>query len=96
MSKPIQAALALIPREESGSLINQRMLDGYINATALCQAIGKDFYDYSRLKTTQDFIEALSTETGIHGSALIQAVRGGLPEMQGTWVHPQVAINVGQ
>lgn len=91
-----QLQLALIPHEEQGNLINQRLMDGYINATALCKASGKDFYDYSRLKVTQDFIAELSTETGIPGSALIQIVRGGVPEHQGTWVHPQVAIHLGQ
>lgn len=91
-----QLELALIKREVDKNPIEQRLMDGYINATALCKAAGKDYYDYARLKTTQDFISALISETGITGSALIQVIRGGVPQWQGTWVHPQVAINLAQ
>ena len=91
-----QLTLAFVDRQVDNNHIEQRLLDGYINATALCKACGKDFYDYSRLKTTKEFISELSSETGIHGSALIQVVRGGDPRFQGTWVHPQVAIHLAQ
>lgn len=96
MNKPIQTALALIPREENGNLINQRVIDGYINATALCQSVGKEMKHYLELSSTRAFVNELSSEVGIPTSALIQIVRGGIPELQGTWVHPQVAINLGQ
>lgn len=91
-----QMQLAVIDREVDNSHINQRLMDGYINATALCKACKKDFYDYSRLKSTKEFIDELSSETGITVSALIQTVKGGTPQFQGTWVHPQVAINLAQ
>jgi len=58
--------------------------------------VGKQFNDYSRLKTTQEFIRELSTVTGIPVTQLIQSVMGGVPELQGTWVHPDVAIHLGQ
>ena len=41
-------------------------------------------------------MQALSTETGIPVSELAQRLRGGHPELQGTWVHPQVAIHLAQ
>lgn len=91
-----QMQLAVIDREVDNSHINQRLMDGYINATALCKACKKDFYDYSRLKSTKEFIDELSSETEIPVSALIQTVKGGTPQFQGTWVHPQVAINLAQ
>lgn len=91
-----QMQLAVIDREVDNSHINQRLMDGYINATALCKACKKDFYDYSRLKSTKEFIDELSSETVIPVSALIQTVKGGTPQFQGTWVHPQVAINLAQ
>lgn len=93
-----QLKLALIERkaEDNEVSINQRLLDGYINATALCQASGKSFNDYSRLKSTNEFINELSSETGIPASELVQSVRGGDPRFQGTWVHPQVSINLAQ
>lgn len=96
MANTVQTALALITREVDENPINQRLLDGYINATALCKASGKNFADYARLKTTTDFLSELSSDMGIPMSALIQQVRGGMPEHQGSWVHPQVAINLAQ
>ena len=91
-----QFQLAVIEREVENSHIHQRLLDGYINATALCKACGKKLNDYTRLKATTDFLDVLSSETGIPVSALIQIVKGGEPQFQGTWVHPQVAINLAQ
>lgn len=41
-------------------------------------------------------MKALSTKTCIPSSTLIQAVRGGNVELQGTWVHPYVAVNLAQ
>jgi hypothetical protein len=48
------------------------------------------------LKATNEFINELSSDTGIPISALIQSVKGGDPRFQGTWVHPQIAINLAQ
>ena len=76
--------------------INQRAFDGYINATALCKACNKLFADYRRLKTTEEFLKELSSDMEIPISDLIQVIKGGIPDAQGTWVHPQVAINLAQ
>jgi hypothetical protein len=92
----MQQHLDLIPHAVQGGIIYQRPKDGYINATAMCQAAGKDWFDYRRLKTTVAFIEALVIETGIPGSVLVQSLKGGDTRIQGTWVHPQVAIHLGQ
>jgi hypothetical protein len=86
--------MVLIPHKVEDALINQRAIDGYVNATAMCKAVGKQFSDYSRLKTTQEFIKELSSATGIPVAELIQSVMGGIT--QGTWVHPDVAIHLGQ
>jgi hypothetical protein len=92
----MQQHLALIPRKIEGGVIHQRPKDGYINATAMCQAAGKLFSDYGRLTSTAAFVKALSAETGIPITELIQSLRGGDPTLQGTWVHPQVAIHLAQ
>lgn len=91
-----QQKLELIPHQVAGRIIEQRRGDGYINATAMCVATGKLFADYSRLKTTEAFLVALTADMGIPISELIQSVRGGDPTMQGTWVHPKVAIHLAQ
>ena len=51
-----QFQLALIAREVYGEVIHLRTKDGYINATAMCKSAGKLLADYTRLKTTQDFL----------------------------------------
>lgn len=91
-----QMSLAFVDRQIDDSHIEQRLMDGYINATALCKACGKNLADYLRLKTTNEFIKELSRDMGNPMSAVIQIVRGGNPRFQGTWVHPQVAINLAQ
>lgn len=94
---------ALIDHELDGEHIHQRPKDGYINATQMCKAAGKLFADYHRLNTTKAFLKELSSVMGIpiteqnqEVTPLILQIQGGTPELQGTWIHPQVAINLGQ
>lgn len=51
--------------------------DGYVNATALCKAVGKLMADYTRLRNTQDFLNELASDMGIPISELVQSVKGG-------------------
>lgn len=92
----MQGHLDLIPHKAQGAIVYQRPEDGYINATAMCRAAGKRWNDYSVLIATKGFLSALSAETGIPVSELVRAEKGGDVRLQGTWVHPQVAINLGQ
>lgn len=32
----------------------------------------------------------------ISQDGLVQSIVGGIPELQGTWVHPQIAIHLAQ
>ncbi|RAO74956.1 KilA-N domain-containing protein [Dyella jiangningensis] len=92
-----QLSLALIPHKvDNGLIIAQRQSDGYINATAMCQAVGKQFNDYTRLASTREYVDALSDETGIPVSELIQTFKGGDTSRQGSWVHPDLAIHLAQ
>ena len=87
----------LIEHPVSGEVVHQRPDDGYVNATELCHRVGKQFFDYRRLSSTDEFLEELSIETGIPVSKLVEVNRGrGDVVRQGTWVHPDVAINLGQ
>lgn len=92
----MQQHFDLIPHKAQGTIVYQRPADGYINATAMCQAAGKRFHDYVRLGTSTDYLAALSTETGIPVSTLVQIIKGGDVQVQGTWVHPHVAIHLAQ
>ena len=90
----------IIIHEANGLQIGQRCEDGYINLTKMAQASDKKFNDYLRLDTTKVFLDELSAVTGIPvtgKNGLIQIRQGGNNKnAQGTWGHPQVAINCGQ
>ncbi len=88
--------LALIPHVEEGEIIPQRTADGYISATALCKSVNKQFSHYHALKSTKDFIEELKKQTGMPETQLVHIISGGNPQLQGTWVHPYIAINLAQ
>lgn len=85
-----------LPHGYEGRVIEQRARDGYINATAMCQAAGRPWSRYWENRTTRDFAQELASDLGIPISELIESVRGGEPHRQGTWVHPQVAIHLAQ
>ncbi|WP_462254191.1 KilA-N domain-containing protein [Ferruginibacter sp.] len=94
MAKQIE--IPFINRELEHIPVTQRITDGYINATGICKAAGKNFADYARLGSTKEYLDALNADMGIPISELVQQIKGGIPEYQGTWVHPQVAINLAQ
>ncbi len=89
-----QISLQLIHHTDGNVDIPQRAADGYINATSLCKAAGKEWSHYAETKQTKEFLTELSTDLGIPRSVLVQSIKGG--NIQGTWVHPQVAVNLGQ
>jgi hypothetical protein len=86
--------LDLIHHESDGTVIDQRTGDGYINATALCKASGKLWSDYRRNGNTTAFLAELESDMGIPISTLVHSIKGGESSLQGTWVHPQVAVNL--
>jgi hypothetical protein len=91
-----QFQLALIDRHVEKDIVEQRITDGYINATDICKACEKQISHYLETKATKDFLSELSSDTGIPISELIEINKGGIPKLQGTWVHPQIAIHLGQ
>lgn len=91
-----QIELPVIPRLVDGSLIQQRAADGYINATAMCNAAQRKISHYFEVKATKEFLAELSADTKMPVDQLVQVLKGGNPAYQGTWVHPQVAIHLAQ
>lgn len=73
--------------------IQRRNDDGYVNATAMCQANGKRWAKYAESDRCQSYLDALAKRSGIRTFDLIQAQsgRGG-----GTWVHPTLAIDLAR
>jgi len=89
-----QFSLDLIQHSTNGTIVDQRASDGYINATALCKAGGARWNDYYTNTTAKKFLAALEAKTGIPVLELIQKVT--IAGVTSTWVHPKVAINLGQ
>lgn len=92
----MQLALALITHQIENTVIPQRANDGYINATLMCKAVGKLFADYRRLGSTDAFLTELARSMGIPIDQLVFTMMTGPNEERGTWVHPDVAVNLGQ
>jgi hypothetical protein len=88
--------LALVPHTYQGAIVQQRLNDGYINATAMCKAAGKEWSGYRRLDSTEEFFRALERSLQIHRDLIVRSVVTGPNEHRGTWVHPQMAINLAQ
>lgn len=62
----------------------------------MCKAVNKRINNYLRLENTTLFIEELSRSTRIRADLLVQIITTDRNDLRGTWVHPQVAINLGQ
>lgn len=88
----VQYHLPVITHQYEGKTVEQRSADGYINATAMCKAAGKEWAHYASNKQTKAFMEVLATKLGIPSLSLIEVRRGG--KEPGTWVHPKVAIHL--
>lgn len=88
---------ALVDHNAAGAIITQRPSDGYVNITSIAKATGKLVANWSQTGPTHAFLEALSSDIGIPISLLVVSVKGvkagADPRLQGTWVHPLVAVN---
>jgi len=82
---------ALISRSWNSTPIARRTTDGYVNATAMCKANGKQWSKYRESDRCQTYLDALAETSGIRMFGLIESRQG---QGGGTWVHPQVAVNL--
>jgi len=80
----------------NGFVIIRRASDGYINATQLCKAGGKQFNDWYRNERSIAFLNAFSTSAGIPVDLLINIISTGPNESRGTWVPDEVAIKIAE
>jgi KilA-N domain len=84
-----------IIRNWNGRTIRQRE-DGYLSATDMCQACGKLFADWRRLKATDEYLQAFEQIMGIPIIQAIESNVGNLGGLSGTWVHQKIAIRLAQ
>jgi hypothetical protein len=71
----------------------------YCNATQMCKANNKRWSNYAQNKSSIAYWEGLSLDTGIPVSSLVVEILGtpdGDPGLQGTWVHPDIAMDLSQ
>ena len=79
-----------------GVKVAVRQKDGYVNATMLCKQALREFKAWYRTDTAKSFLVELSRSVNIHTNLLVESVTTGPNEERGTWIHPKVAINLGQ
>lgn len=91
-----QISLPLVTYEIEKQVIHQRLRDGYVNATAMCRVAGKQWAHYNSNSGTDAFLQALEGSLGIPRNQIVQTIVTGSNDARGTWVHPQVAINLAQ
>lgn len=82
-------------RQWNGKTIRQRA-DGYICLTDMAAAVDKRYFDWSRLSTSESYLEALSRSTGIPVDRLIEVLVEVPNDQKGTWGHRRVAIRFAQ
>lgn len=63
-----------------------------VNATEMAKTFGKYPKDFLVNKQTKEFLASLSAVRGISLTELVKVVQGGDPQMQGTWMHEDVAL----
>lgn len=79
-----------------GTAIQRRQADGFVNATAMAKANGKHLPHYLANERTRVYITALAPVVGIPTTEIVQIRQGGIPALQGTWVHPRLAIDLAR
>ena len=93
MNHPMPAGLDC--RVWNGVEIQRRPSDGHVNATAMCKANGKRWKDYRESDRCQLYLDALESVAGISVHALVESRSGGAGG-GGTWIHPQVAVDLAR
>ncbi|NEP60357.1 MAG: KilA-N domain-containing protein [Symploca sp. SIO2G7] len=83
--------MSVSPEERSQSSLATIREDGYVNLTALAQAHNKRVSHFLELKSTKGASKDLSQQLNLLPDQLIEVNKGGVPEKQGTWVHPKIA-----
>ena len=86
----------IVVRTWNDAPISRRDSDGYADATAMCQANGKLWGNYRQLDRTTDYITALADATGLQPAQLIISTKGGPAHLQGTWIHPRLAVDLAR
>lgn len=86
----------IVVRTWNDAPISRRDCDGYADATAMCQANGRRWYDYQRLDQTTAYLQALADATGLAPDQLVISTTTGPNHLRGTWIHPRLAVDLAR
>jgi hypothetical protein len=64
--------------------VGQRVRDGYIHATAMCQTVRTEWSNYRQLQSTDAFLEELARSLGIPRDLLTHTITNGPNHKRGT------------
>jgi hypothetical protein len=79
-----------------GTAIERRQADGFVNATAMCQANGKRWSKFRQSAQCETYMQALAAEDRISAFALVDSQRGGAEAGGATWIHPDLATELAR
>ena len=66
-----------------------------VNATEMAKAFNKRLDNFTRLKQTKEFIKVLeSVPSDVREREIIKVIKGGVPELQGTWYCDTLALKL--
>jgi hypothetical protein len=83
----------MIVRQLRGKPVRQRVTDGYVDATAICEIFGKQWSEYRRRKSTTEFLNVTESILEISRILLVETTTGGIYKNRGTWVHPEIIVH---
>ncbi|MFZ3191620.1 MAG: P63C domain-containing protein [Moraxellaceae bacterium] len=69
---------------------------GWFNATEAAKRFDKVVYEWLRLPETERYLAALCKKNESGKSLFVKTRRGGNVSMQGTWLHPKLAVRFAQ
>jgi hypothetical protein len=71
--------------------------DGYVNVTALCKASNRRIDNWKGTKESKALLQAFKVIPGNQGITSLVAIKGNSSEInQGTFAHPDIAIQIAQ
>lgn len=85
---------AIAQLSEAANISKHNVPAGYVNATQMCKANGKQWKHYAENESSKEFWDALSRLDGIPTDLLIVSIKTGTNAYRGTWVHPDIAIDL--
>lgn len=83
---------SIVKNYEGYNIAFQKDKNVMVNATEMAKPFGKTTKDWIRTNSAQEFIASLSAVRQILPTELVVVRQGGDPQMQGTWMHEDVAL----